>query len=74
MAGKQFEVVRDFRHSNPKSPYEDTHYTAGDVYKHDPHDVQLDDDGPDGHGPVIQEKASPSSGSSSSSADSKGGN
>lgn len=75
MAGKQYVVVRDFRHSNPKAPYEDTHYVVGDDYKHDVHDVQIAEGGPDGRGPVVKEK-SPSSSSASGAADSsgKGGN
>lgn len=72
VAGKQYEVVRDFRHSNPKSPYEDTHYVAGDDYKHDVHDVQLS--GPDSHGPVIKEKASSSSSAPAADSSGKGGN
>lgn len=74
VAGKQYEVIREFRHSNPKSPYEDTHYTVGADYKHDVHDVQLAEGGPDGHGPVIKEKASSSSSSSPADSSAKGGN
>lgn len=60
MAGKQFEVIRDIRHSNPKSPYEDTQYTVGDDYKHVVNDNQISPEGPDGKGPVLREKASKS--------------
>lgn len=60
MAGKQFEVIRDIRHSNPKAPYEDTHYAVGDDYKHVVNDNQISPEGPDGGGPVLREKATKS--------------
>lgn len=62
MAGKQYEVIRDFRHSCPKS-YVDTHYSVGDTYTGDVNDNQIADEGPDGEGPVLREKAASSSSS-----------
>lgn len=64
MAASQDEVtvIRDFRHSNQKAPYEDTHYRVGDLYTHPVQDIQISPEGPDGKGPVlaVKKKAAPS--------------
>lgn len=56
MAGKQYEVVRDFRRTDPKTG-DSTSYTVGAPYV-GPVDGLLDSEGPDGKGPLIVEKSS----------------
>lgn len=63
-------AIRYFRHSDPKPPYADTHYQAGDSYSGRVEDNQLSDEGPDGNGPVL--KKVPSKPAPSKSADSSG--
>lgn len=56
-AAKQYEVVRAFRRTDPKT-YEDTDYNVGDTYSGQVEDSYLDPDGPDGRGPLLAEKKS----------------
>lgn len=60
MAGKQYEVVRQFQQTDPKSGVV-TNYEVGDSYT-GPLDLPylLDPFGPDGQGPLIAEKSSSS--------------
>jgi len=59
VAGKQYEVVRAWRRTDPKTG-DDTNYAPGDVYD-GPVDKPylLDSQGPDGQGPLIAEKSTP---------------
>jgi hypothetical protein len=75
VAGKQYEVVREFQQTDPKTGVV-TNYKVGDAYT-GPTDLPylLDPSGPDGNGPLIAEKSSSSSASDSSgkaSSDSSG--
>ena len=74
MAGKQYEVVRAFRQTDPKTG-KDTHYEPGDPYSGSvdkPYEYLLDEQGPDGKGPLISEKSSSTDSSSKASSDSSG--
>lgn len=57
MPGKQYEVIRDFRLTDRKTG-KDSHHKVGDTYD-GPLDNEylLDDNGPDGKGPLIIGKA-----------------
>lgn len=65
MAGKQYEVVRDFRRVDPKTG-DSTAYKAGDVYSGSVDQSLLDSAGPDGKGPLLAEKNAPAPSDSSS--------
>lgn len=59
MAGKQYEVIRAFRRTDPRTGA-DTAYKVGDAYP-GPLDKEYltDEAGPDGLGPLIAEKSTP---------------
>lgn len=54
MAGKEHEVVRQFRHTNPKTG-EDKVYTPGDAFSGEVSDYMTDPRGPDDKGPLLIE-------------------
>lgn len=58
MAGatKQYEVLRTFRRTDPKT-YVDTFYEVGDTYSGPVEESFFDPDGPDGKGPLLADKA-----------------
>lgn len=59
MASKQYEVVRPFSRTDPRTGV-DTHFDVGDVFP-GPVDKPyfMDVRGPDGKGPLIAEKPAP---------------
>lgn len=58
MAGKQYEVVRFHRRTDPKT-LDDTIYEVGAHYSGPLDWYHLDPKGPDGQGPLIAEKSTP---------------
>jgi hypothetical protein len=67
VAGKQYEVIRPFRRTDPRTGV-DTMFEVGDVYPGavDAEPYLLDPGGPDGKGPLIAETATPVTASDSS--------
>lgn len=56
MAGKQYEVARYFRRTDPQTGI-DTYHNVEDDYSGPVDDGYLDPQGPDGYGPLIVDKA-----------------
>lgn len=70
MAGKTYEVTRDFRRVDQRTG-DSVFYKAGDPYSGPSDQSLLDPAGPDGKGPLIAEKSSPAPATSDSSSKEK---
>jgi hypothetical protein len=68
--GKQYVVLREFSRTDPKTAASAS-YKAGDPYSGSVDDTYLDSKGPDGKGPLLAEKSSPTPAPSSNDSSSK---